>query len=139
MESNGWKFDISHDVHGHGINTQSRAWSEDLKHQKRCNLDTWFGFKGTANETGMVTASFKSKGKGILTFGNCGDSTLKSEDEEDFVWVYLNEKKISGAWQGRNGTSVHFSYGPGDKLKIEETGNGMIKMNAFVLECASHK
>jgi len=135
MEGNGWTFDILYDEHGIDI---SKLDPRKLKRQIRCNLDTWYGYIDKEYngyyETAKITATFKGKGKATLTFGNCGLST-EGKSVDDNVWVFLNEKKIGGAWQGRNETSTAFTYKPGDKLTIQEKGHGIIKVNSLILDC----
>ena len=116
MSSSGWVIDV---------NNADNAKNNGI-YQKLCGTSTFWGYK-FGGPVGRVTAVFRGSGKASLSFGECWfRGTTK---------VYLNNRQIGIATTRKVSVVVHFDYTPGDTLKLEEEGAGIIKINYLKLTC----
>ena len=96
-----------------------------------CGSSTFWGYKVGA-PIGRVSAVFKGFGSATLNFGMCyvGGTTK----------VYLNNLLIGSAAANQKSVGlVPFNYKPGDTLKLEEEGGGIIIINSLQIACGGKK
>lgn len=138
MEKNGWEIDVDHDVFSmdeEAIRKQKLDIDPVLAVQKRCRNNTWYGFRGMMGDA-KVTKVFKASGHASLSFGNCGDPSMNGT----VTAILLSngtQREIGKVLQGQQETTITFYFQNNDSLKIEETGQGIIKLFSFAVVCSS--
>ena len=138
MENNGWEIDVDHDV----FSMDKEALMEErldihpiLAIQERCRNNTWYGFRGIMGDA-KVTKVFKARGHASLSFGNCGDPNMNGTITA-FLLSNGTQREIGKVLQGQQETKTSFNFQNNDVLKIEENGQGIIKLLSFSVVCES--
>ena len=136
MEMNGWEIEVEHDVFSmdkDALRKEKLDIHPILAIQKRCRNNTWYGFRGMMGDA-KVTKVFKTKGHASLSFGNCGDPNMNGT----VTAILLSngtQREIGKVTQGKQETTSTFNFQNNDLLKIEETGQGIIKLFSFTVVC----
>ena len=119
MEKNGWVFDILH--------------HNDKDFQSSCgSSDTWFGYSKSGIQSqdsgnGWLSATFSGSGTFTLDYGNCHSSGKVS--------VYFNGILQEIAPSNSPSQKISLDFSPSDVLLLEETSEGIIKLNSLTLSC----
>ena len=126
MKLNGWRMNIDY------ANDKNKASVENQIYSKLCGNSTFWGYK-YGNATGSVIApAFNGSGCAILDFGSCAENGItKVYHKRRTSNVY---EMIDVAHGMQVSKLVSFSYQPGDVLKLEEEGPGVININSFRLK-----
>ena len=119
MVSNGWNVDIDYsngnDSLGSGID---------------CLSNTFYGYN-TDYRSGIVSATFRGSGTGVLSYENCF--------KFGYILVLLNGVEMGSCYgtydrYGRTGRcEVTVRYRNGDVLNIESSYKGIMQLHIFVL------
>ena len=119
MEKNGWVFDILH--------------HNDKDFISSCgSSDTWFGYSKSGIQSqdygdGWLSATFSGSGTVTLDYGNCHSSGNVS--------VYFNGNLKDTSSSNSPSQKILLDYSPSDVLLLEETSEGIIKLNSLTLSC----
>ena len=112
MTSAGWVLDVDDDMTNYAY---------------YCGASTFWGYK-FGWPIGRVSAVFKGVGRAVLDFGECYYKGVTK--------VYLNDMQLGTALTNQKSEIIDFKYKPGDTLKLEEEGVGIIIINSLIITCA---